>query len=193
MAQIKNHKDRKTKKSKAKACLFAAVSSSIFTRIMSLKSAKAIWDYLKAEYEGDEIIRGMQVLNLLRDFELQRMKESESIKDYANRLLSIANRAQEQRRIMREDEVAEGALPSKHNDYGKNKKKKNMKNHPTYGENSTNNYNKGKVGNLKGNYPPSKHCSKKGHSPFKCWSRPDARCSKCNQLGYEAVIFKSKN
>lgn len=42
MAQIKNHKDRKTKKSKAKACLFAAVSSSIFTRIMSLKSAKAI-------------------------------------------------------------------------------------------------------------------------------------------------------
>jgi len=32
--------------------------------IMSLKSAKAIWDYLKAEYEGDERIRGMQVLNL---------------------------------------------------------------------------------------------------------------------------------
>jgi len=39
-----------------------------------------IWDYLKAEYEGDERIRGMQVLNLIREFELQRMKESESIK-----------------------------------------------------------------------------------------------------------------
>ena len=29
MAQIKNHKDRKTRKSKAKACLFATVSSTV--------------------------------------------------------------------------------------------------------------------------------------------------------------------
>ena len=92
MAQIKNHKDRKTRKSKAKACLFASVSSTVFTRIMSLKSAKAIWDYLKAEYEGDDRIKGMQVLNLIRDFELQKMKESETIKEYSERLLSVANR-----------------------------------------------------------------------------------------------------
>ena len=48
--------------SKAKTCLFA-----VFTRIMSLKSTKEIWNYLKAEYEGDERIRGMQVLNLIRE------------------------------------------------------------------------------------------------------------------------------
>ncbi|KAH9699455.1 hypothetical protein KPL71_024353 [Citrus sinensis] len=59
---------------------------------MSLKSAKAIWDYLKSEYEGDERIKGMQVLNLIREFELQRMKDSETIKDYSDRLLSIANK-----------------------------------------------------------------------------------------------------
>ncbi|KAL9447902.1 hypothetical protein AB3S75_015391 [Citrus x aurantiifolia] len=92
MVQIKAHKEKKTKKSRAKACLFAAVSSTIFTRIMSLKSAKAIWDYLKSEYEGDERIKGMQVLNLIREFELQRMKDSETIKDYSDRLLSIANK-----------------------------------------------------------------------------------------------------
>ncbi|XP_049389640.1 uncharacterized protein LOC125854176 [Solanum stenotomum] len=51
MAQLKNHKDKKTRKSKAKEFLFSAVSSTVFTRIMSLKSAKAIWDYLKAEYQ----------------------------------------------------------------------------------------------------------------------------------------------
>ncbi|XP_060178245.1 uncharacterized protein LOC132608198 [Lycium barbarum] len=92
MAQIKNHKERKTRKSKAKACLFTAVSSTIFTRIMSLKSAKEVWNYLKTEYEGDERIRGMQVLNLVREFELQRMKESETIKEYSDQLLNIANR-----------------------------------------------------------------------------------------------------
>ena len=92
MAQVKNHKERKTRKSKAKACLFAAISATIFTRIMSLKSAKVIWSYLKFEYEGDDRIKGMKMLNLIRDFELQKMKESETIKEYSERLLSIANR-----------------------------------------------------------------------------------------------------
>lgn len=91
MAQIKTH-EKKTKISKAKASLFAAVSSTIFTRIMSLKSAKEICDYFKAEYRGDERIRGVQVLNLIRDFELLMMKELESIKEYSDRLLNIANR-----------------------------------------------------------------------------------------------------
>ena len=42
MTQIKTHKERKTKKSKAKAkeCLFVVVSTIIFTRIMSFKSTK---------------------------------------------------------------------------------------------------------------------------------------------------------
>ena len=56
MAQIKNNKERKTKKAKAKACLFAALSKTVFTRVMTLKSAKAIWDYLKEEYARDQRI-----------------------------------------------------------------------------------------------------------------------------------------
>ncbi|XP_044492701.1 uncharacterized protein LOC123216333 [Mangifera indica] len=93
MAQIKMYKEKKMKKSKANACLFAAVSSTIFTRIISRKTAKSIWDYLKKEYVGDEKIRGMQVLNLIRDFELQKMKKSKTIKEYSDRLLEIVNKA----------------------------------------------------------------------------------------------------
>lgn len=92
VAQIKSHKDKKTKKSKAKAALYAGVSTTIFTRIMNLTSAKDIWDYLKEEYEGDERIRGMKALNLIREFELQRMKESETIKEYSERLIGLANK-----------------------------------------------------------------------------------------------------
>ena len=64
----------------------------IMTRIMTLKSPKEIWEYLKAEYEGNEKIRGMKVLNLIREFEMQRMEESETIKEYSNKLLGIANK-----------------------------------------------------------------------------------------------------
>ncbi|XP_028223418.1 uncharacterized protein LOC114404876 [Glycine soja] len=80
------------KKAKARSCLFPGVSRMIFIRIMTLKSPKAIWDYLKEEYVGDDRIRSMQVLNLRREFELQRMQESETIKEYSNKLLSIVNK-----------------------------------------------------------------------------------------------------
>ncbi|XP_047149091.1 uncharacterized protein LOC124821270 [Vigna umbellata] len=146
---------------------------------MSLKSAKAIWDYLKEEYDGDDRIKGMKVLNLIRDFELQKMKESETIKEFSKRLLNIANRvrllgfefkdsrivekilvtvperfeatittlentkdfskitlaellnslhAQEQRRAMREEGFFEEALPAKHEDSWKNKKRNQQPN-----------------------------------------------------------------
>ncbi|KAF2289835.1 hypothetical protein GH714_038858 [Hevea brasiliensis] len=91
LAQLRHHKERKTKKTKAKAILFAAVSSSIFTRIMTLESANAIWNYLRDEYQGNERIKGMKVLNLIKEFEVLKMKESETIKEYSDKLLKIAN------------------------------------------------------------------------------------------------------
>ena len=42
MASMKVHKEKKTRKSKTKACLFVVVTLTIFTRIMSLNSATEI-------------------------------------------------------------------------------------------------------------------------------------------------------
>ena len=74
VAQLKIQKEKKTRKSKAKACLYVAMSNTIFTRIMNLKSTKGIWDYLKREYQGNEGTKNMQVLNLIREFEMHKMK-----------------------------------------------------------------------------------------------------------------------
>jgi len=46
MAQIKNKKEIKARKSKAKATLFVVVSKEIFTRIMMIKSTNEIWSFL---------------------------------------------------------------------------------------------------------------------------------------------------
>ncbi|XP_052171526.1 uncharacterized protein LOC127787505 [Diospyros lotus] len=80
------------RKSKAKTSLFATVSSTIFTRVITLKTTNGIWDFLNKEYEGNERVKAMQVLNLIREFKMQRMKESETIKDYSNILLDIVNK-----------------------------------------------------------------------------------------------------
>ena len=77
---------------------------------MSLKTAKEIWDYLKVEYEGDERIRGMKVLNLIRDFELQKMKESELVKEYYDRLLSIANKVRLLGSMLNDSRIVEKLL-----------------------------------------------------------------------------------
>ncbi|XP_016576564.1 uncharacterized protein LOC107874244 [Capsicum annuum] len=92
MVHIRAHKERRTTKSKAKSCVFAAVFTTIFSRVVTCESTKEIWDFLKKEYEGDKRIRGMKVLNLVREFEMQRMKKSKTIKDYSNRLHLIANK-----------------------------------------------------------------------------------------------------
>lgn len=59
---------------------------------MFIKLAEEIWNHLKNEYEGKERVKGMQVLHLIREFEFQKMKDSETIKDYFDWLLNIANK-----------------------------------------------------------------------------------------------------
>lgn len=59
---------------------------------MSLCLAKAIWDFLKEEYQGNERIRGMKVLNFVKEFEMQHMKDLKTIKEYSDILLSIVNK-----------------------------------------------------------------------------------------------------
>ncbi|KAF2288304.1 hypothetical protein GH714_005889 [Hevea brasiliensis] len=178
MAQMKSFKETKARKSKAKNCLFAAVSSSIFTKIMSLKAAFDIWNYLKKEYEGNEKIKGMQVLNLVRLFGTEfadtrivqkilvtvperfeaTISSLENTKDLSKIGLAElihALQAQEQRRLMRSEGSVEGALAAKvqTNQGGKGKYKGNKK------ESSD---------SSKSDFPPCKHCNKKGHPPSKC-------------------------
>ena len=92
---------------------------------------------------------------------------------------------------MRQDHVVEGALPAKHHEVVKNKKNFFKQNQVSGNEHTANNKIKGK--GRKKNFPLCQHCGKKGHPPFRCWRRPIAKCSKCNQTRHEAVICPNKN
>ncbi|XP_016752774.2 uncharacterized protein [Gossypium hirsutum] len=65
MNQIKMHDERTTRKAK---------------------------DYLKAQYQGDERIKSMKVLISIREFERLQMKESESIKEYSDKMIDISDK-----------------------------------------------------------------------------------------------------
>lgn len=60
---------------------------------MNLKSPKAFWVYVISKYHGCERSKNIEALNLIKE-EVHIMKDTETIKGYANRLLSIANKGQ---------------------------------------------------------------------------------------------------
>jgi len=62
--------------------MFFQVLDTIFTRIMILKTTKEIWDHLKKYNVGDERIQSMHVLWLRREFDVEKMKASDTIKEY---------------------------------------------------------------------------------------------------------------
>lgn len=91
-----------------------------------------------------------------------------------------ALQAQEQRRILRQDNTVEGAF-SMH------------KQHAEKGKKNSNQKNKGnKDGSKQKKYQPCSHCKKTTHLEKFCWWRPDAICGKCKQLGHVAKVCKSK-
>ncbi|XP_038887737.1 uncharacterized protein LOC120077785 [Benincasa hispida] len=79
---------------------------------MALKSAKEICEFLKSEYEGDERIKSMKVLNFVREFERMKMKDSESIKEYLDKLIGIVNKARALRTNLSDNRLVQNILVS---------------------------------------------------------------------------------
>lgn len=99
MNQIKYFNEERAKGFRALTCIHNAVSEEIFSRILACETAKEAWDKLKAEFQGDEKSRKMQVMNLRRQFEGLKMKESESIIDFSSKISKLVNQV----RLLGED------------------------------------------------------------------------------------------
>nr|KYP72493.1 Retrovirus-related Pol polyprotein from transposon TNT 1-94 [Cajanus cajan] len=147
---------------------------------------------LGTEFSDTRIVQKILV-TLPKRFE-STISSLENSKDLSNITLAelmYALQAQEQRRLMREEGVIEGALQAKLKlSHGyKGKKKKAQGNNFEQGESS----NKGGKGDdEKPNHPPCQHCGKRNHPHFRCWRRPNIRYNKCNQLGHIAKFCNNK-
>ncbi|XP_038885199.1 uncharacterized protein LOC120075668 [Benincasa hispida] len=144
---------------------------------MALKSAKEIWEFLKSEYEGDERIKGMKVLNLARALGINLSDNSlvqkilvsvheryeatitslENTKDLSElKVIEVVSalQVQEQRILMRQEGSIEGALKAKvqQGEGGKEKK----------GSGSSNSESAAKDAGS-----TCKHCGKQNHPHFR--------------------------
>ncbi|WKA00249.1 hypothetical protein VitviT2T_018628 [Vitis vinifera] len=58
---------------------------------MNLETPKLVWDKLQGEFEGSERVKTVRLLTWKREFELMKMKDDESVKDYSGRLMDVVN------------------------------------------------------------------------------------------------------
>ncbi|XP_060201830.1 uncharacterized protein LOC132630258 [Lycium barbarum] len=182
MAQIKNHREEVSKKFKVFSCIQSALSDVIFTRVMACETAKEAWDKLKEEFQGSDKTRKIRVINLRREFETLRMKDSETIEEFSNKLMKVVNQIRllgeelSDTRIvekvlrlsLRLEKVIETALQAKFK--GKMQMQNEGKKSNIYTNFGRKNQGDSRNGaEKKENFPPCKFCKKTNHKEDDCW------------------------
>ncbi|XP_047163745.1 uncharacterized protein LOC124833332 [Vigna umbellata] len=91
IAQKKELKENKQKDSRTLFVLQQALDDTIFPRIIGATIAKQAWNIIEEEFQGSDEVRNVKLHSLRREFELIRMKESETIKEYYSRIKEIVS------------------------------------------------------------------------------------------------------
>ncbi|BBH09623.1 ADP glucose pyrophosphorylase large subunit 1 [Prunus dulcis] len=110
--QLTELKETRKKDKKALFFIFQAVDEAIFERISSCTTSKQAWDTLFASYKGEEKVKMARLQTLRGEFDMLRMKESESVEDYFNRVISLVNQLRINGEKIEDQRVAEKILRS---------------------------------------------------------------------------------
>ncbi|GAV61765.1 UBN2 domain-containing protein [Cephalotus follicularis] len=111
-AQLTELKDDKKKDKKALFFIFQAVDEVIFERIFSANSAKESWDTLYAAYKGEDKIKLVRLQTLRCEFDSLKMKDSESVEEFFNRVIALVNQMKVNGEMMENQKIVEKILRS---------------------------------------------------------------------------------
>ncbi|XP_076926738.1 uncharacterized protein LOC143590022 [Bidens hawaiensis] len=75
----------------ATALLFQSIPEQQILQVGSLNSAKEMWEALKTQHLGAKRVREARLQTLVAEFDALKMKDSEKIYDYANRISEISS------------------------------------------------------------------------------------------------------
>ena len=71
--------------------MYQVVDEVIFKRISTASTSKEAWDILNKAYEGEEKIKMVRLQALRGEYDLLKMKKSEMVVEFYNRIISIVN------------------------------------------------------------------------------------------------------
>ncbi|KAD4177952.1 hypothetical protein E3N88_26543 [Mikania micrantha] len=96
------------KKSKtARAFLFQAIPEEILLQVAKKKTAKEVWDSLKVRFIGAERVQKARLHTLKSEFESLRMKDGETIDEYAGKLSGMISKYNSVGAILKDSELVQ--------------------------------------------------------------------------------------
>ncbi|XP_017239473.2 uncharacterized protein LOC108212259 [Daucus carota subsp. sativus] len=210
-AQIKKRDKEAAREAKAFSCIHSAVSDGIFTSIMTCESPKEAWSTLKEEFIGNAKTKLMQILNLKREFEMQRMKGNETIKEYVSKLMSIVNQIRLFDESFARERVVDKILVSVPEKYESKissledskdlskitlvelvnalsavDQRRLMREEENGGKTEGLLLAKSSFAKATSNKVQCNHCHKIGHEEKDCWNKGKPQCFKCKRYGHLA-------
>uniref|UniRef100_A0A251VJ58 Uncharacterized protein n=1 Tax=Helianthus annuus TaxID=4232 RepID=A0A251VJ58_HELAN len=76
----------------ARAFIFQAIPEDVLLQVAKKKTAKEIWESLKTRYVGAARVQKARLHTLTSEFEKMKMKDGESIDEFAGRLSGLASK-----------------------------------------------------------------------------------------------------
>lgn len=220
IAQIRANEEERLKKDKAITCLHSALTDQIFTKIMDLETPKQVWEKLQGEYEGNSRVKAIKLLTLKREFELMKMKDTESIKDYSGRLMDVVNQVRLLGEAFTDQKVVEKimvSVPQKFESkiaaieescdmkdltiaelisklHAQEQRVSIKGDVSTEGAFLANQKGRLEGPSKKGNFSPCSHCRRTNHADKDCWykDKPSIRCNFCKKLGHGEKYCRTK-
>ena len=105
-------KANRKKDKKAMYFIYQIVDEAIFDRIETATTAKEAWDKLYTSYKDDDKVNMVRLQTLRSEFDNLRMKDSECIEDYFDRVISIVNQLRINSENLEDQRVVEKVLRS---------------------------------------------------------------------------------
>ncbi|KAK9077208.1 hypothetical protein SSX86_005544 [Deinandra increscens subsp. villosa] len=112
VAATEEQKALKLKDLKARNYLFQSTDKQILRTMTQKSTAKQIWAAMKMKYQGNTRVKKAQLQRLRREFEMLEMKEEESVSDYMNRVMTVANDMRNYGEDMTDVKIVEKVLRS---------------------------------------------------------------------------------
>lgn len=85
------YEDVKSRNPKSLTCLHSSHPDMIFTRTMACETPKEAREKLIEEFDESDRVKTFKLLTLKRKFEMLRMREGDSVKEYS-KLFEIVNK-----------------------------------------------------------------------------------------------------
>ncbi|KAK9076083.1 hypothetical protein SSX86_004416 [Deinandra increscens subsp. villosa] len=99
------------KKSKvARAYIFQAIPEEILLQVAKKKTAKEVWDSLKTRFVGADRVQKARLHTLKSEFEALRMKEGETIDEYAGKLSGMISKYNSVGAVLGDEELVRKLL-----------------------------------------------------------------------------------